>query len=252
LCVEFPVEGFRFHGGETVVPKDSAIAKAIEAAQAKQGPAGALVQVSFEVEMDKSGMILGLSINPPEETRTNVVPEILLNNGRYYHFLTPDPDAVDVETIAHALSHIGRFTGHTKRFYSVAEHCVRASYIGPANEALERLMHDAGEALTGDVATPLKMQLGGYEPIESRAEELMAKKFGYQFPYPPSVKTADRIMLATEKRDLLPQETREWKMLALVKPDAKRIPGWALAGFSPYWKYRFLKRYRELQWRPGG
>lgn len=172
-----------------------------------------------------------------------VTPEIMLNDGSYYHLHAGRVDGLSIETIAHALSHICRFTGHVRRFYSVAEHCVRASYIDPT---LETLMHDAGEALVGDVATPLKLQLDGYEPIETRAETLLSERFGYAFPYSPATKAADRVMLATEKRDLLPKEGRQWKMLALVEPLPGRIPSWALAGFAPYWKRRFIKRFHEL------
>lgn len=176
-----------------------------------------------------------------------ITPEIMLSNGRYYNFEDGDVSGVTIEVIAHALSHICRFTGHTSRFYSVAEHCVRASYIGPLDEALERLMHDASEHLVGDVATPLKINLGpGYAVYEERAEVALAAKFNYRYPYPPSVKTADRIMLATEKRDLLPHETRQWKMLELVQPLKKRIPRFFLAGLSWYWKRRFIRRYKEL------
>jgi hypothetical protein len=180
----------------------------------------------------------------------SVEPEILLSNGGYYHFLDADAEHITIEVIAHALSNLCRFTGHTKRFYSVAEHSVRASYIGPDDEALERLMHDAAEALTGDVATPLKHQLLDYEPIETRAEHLLAEKFGYRYPYPPSVKIADRIMLATEKRDLMAADGRDWKMLEMVEPLDEVIPSdihregcyWQ----PYYWERMFLGRYREV------
>src|SRR4051812_13091677 len=43
--------------------------------------------------------------------------------------LNPDPADIDIRAIAHALSQQCRWTGHTSRFYSVAEHCVLASRI---------------------------------------------------------------------------------------------------------------------------
>lgn len=179
-----------------------------------------------------------------------VIPEIMLGNGAYYHFYVPDARDITIEVIAHALSNICRFTGHVKRFYSVAEHSWRASFIGPDDEALERLMHDAGEALVGDIATPLKRQLMNIEQIESLAEALLAEKFGYRFPYPPSVKVADRIMLSTEKRDLLPEDDREWKMLELVEPLSAVIPSDVFkpgCEWQPYfWERKFLERFKEL------
>ena len=172
-------------------------------------------------------------------------PDIQLSNGLYYDFYNPDPDVVTIEVIAHALANICRYTGHVSRFYSVAEHSVRASYLGPDNEALERLMHDAGEALVGDVSTPLKRQLGGYAEIEERAEILCATKFGYQYPYPPSVKQADLIMLATEKKFLLPQTEVQWEVLKGIEPMVGDLRN--AAGTPSHWKQKFIDRYEELK-----
>lgn len=181
---------------------------------------------------------------PRGEEVIPVKPEIMLSNGKYYHFLRPDPDVVDIPTIAHALAHICRFTGHVSRFYSVAEHSVRASYI--SDEPLNALMHDAAEALVADIATPLKRLLGeAYSKPEEIAEQLIETKYGVNCST-PAVKSADRQMLATEKRDLLPHETRQWKMLELVTPLHRHIPRFFLAGLSLYWKHRFIRRYKEL------
>ena len=48
--------------------------------------------------------------------------------GRQFFPLDPHPNDVDPVDIAHALSLICRYGGHTRRFYSVAEHCVLLSY----------------------------------------------------------------------------------------------------------------------------
>lgn len=190
-----------------------------------------------QIKVDKLTLGNGEEVIP-------VKPEIMLSNGGYYHFLRPDPDVVDIPTIAHALAHICRFTGHVARFYSVAEHSVRASYI--SDEPLNALMHDAAEALVADIATPLKRLLGeAYSKPEMIAEKLIETKYGVNCST-PAVKSADRQMLATEKRDLLPHETRQWKMLELVTPLHRRIPRFFLAGLSLYWKHRFIRRYKEL------
>lgn len=188
----------------------------------------------------------------PEPEKPAILPEIMLSNGTYYNFETADVSGVTIEVIAHALSHIGRFTGHTKRFYSVAEHCVRASYIGDPRKgfAKARLMHDCFEALGNDIATPMKVNMGGrYVEFEKKGEAALFNKFGVYMDLPDiaaDVKHADRTMLATEKRDLLPKEGRQWKMLELVTPLKKRISTAWWAGTSWYWKRRFLARYKEL------
>ena len=197
-------------------------------------------QIVDEVNADRETLV----IEPIDDP---VLPEIMLANGRYYNFFDPDPLVVDIETIAHALSHICRFTGHVSRFYSVAEHCVRASYIPKdPDDQYDALMHDAPEALVADIATPLKRQLGPrYAGIEKIAEDFIGAYWGVNMGT-PVVKHADRTMLATEKRDLMPFETRSWKMLELVEPLPGKIPSFFLAGLSWYWKRRFIRRYKEL------
>ncbi len=44
--------------------------------------------------------------------------------GICFNPFLPDPKDITLEDIAHALSMMCRYNGHTKEFYSVAEHCV--------------------------------------------------------------------------------------------------------------------------------
>ncbi len=115
-----------------------------------------------------------------------------------------------IEDIAHALSHICRFAGHCKSFYSVAQHSVLvADYVmkrgRSINEARWALLHDASEAYLGDITWPLKQHpaMRGYKEIERHAQAVIAQCFGLEGDEPPIVKEADLAILATEKRDLL-------------------------------------------------
>lgn len=57
---------------------------------------------------------------------------ITTGSGQHFYFCNSGPDIVYIEDIALALSNLCRFTGHLDEFYSVAQHCVLASYLVPA------------------------------------------------------------------------------------------------------------------------
>lgn len=92
----------------------------------------------------------------------------------------PDPDTINIHDIAHGLSNICRFGGHTTRFYSVAQHSCLVSYLAPKQLRLEALLHDAAEAYLGDVIKPLKVLIersSGYKRYEDNFQRLIATKF---------------------------------------------------------------------------
>lgn len=130
---------------------------------------------------------------------------ILTVGGRYFDFENPEGFDFDIEDIAHALSHLCRYTGHVGQFYSVAEHSVHVSRLVPDHLAFEALMHDAAEAYLGDVSSPLKRMLPDYKAIEERVERALSRAFGLPYPHDPIIKHADMRMLVTEKELLMPK-----------------------------------------------
>lgn len=129
--------------------------------------------------------------------------------GKLFHFTDPSLDMIDIVDIAHHLSMLCRFTGACHKFYSVAEHSVRVSRIVPRELKLEALLHDAHEAYTGDINTPLKSMLSmpviGGIGLTVAIDRLISEKYGIEHSQLSFalVHEADRILLATEVRDLM-------------------------------------------------
>lgn len=172
-------------------------------------------------------------------------PTIQTAAGRYFNFLQPHVSEIGIEEIAHALSHICRFTGHTRVHYSVAQHSWLASYLVPEEFAYDALMHDAAEALIGDVAKPLKAQLLEYQEIEHGLERWLMRRFRL-IDSPEAcaaVKHADLVLLITERRDLMPEQDQ---VCATERPGIEPLP-WRIEPL-PSWlaKKLFLRRFAQL------
>lgn len=126
--------------------------------------------------------------------------------GKRYHHLAPQQDSICIEDIAHALSQLCRWTGHTRHFYSVAQHSVYVSQLVPLEDARKGLLHDAPEAYLGDMNRPLKHYTDAgkaYSEVEKLAEDAIFTKFGLTLGIPESVKRVDTQMLYTEKDQLI-------------------------------------------------
>lgn len=169
-------------------------------------------------------------------------------SGRRFNPTNPVVDAIVIQDIAHSLSMQCRFSGHTRSFYSVAQHCVLVSYICDSLDALWGLLHDASEAYLVDVPSPLKRsgQFESYIRYEKQMMEAICKRFGLPLGEPHSVKKADKTLLATEARDLMgplrsdwaqPCEPLPFKIVPLMPQEAKRL---------------YMKRFFDLTGSPHG
>lgn len=137
------------------------------------------------------------------------------HSGKEFWPLSPYLDQIMIEDIAHALSMQCRFGGHTKAFYSVAQHSVIVSEQCYPEDALWGLLHDASEAYIGDVIRPLKLlpEFSFYLEIEDNLMYSICQRFKLESAMPKSVKIADNRTLMTEKRDLLAHNI-EWNWSA--------------------------------------
>ncbi len=133
---------------------------------------------------------------------------------------------VDLVDIAHALSQLCRWTGHTTEFYSVAQHSVLVCdrlwiRTGSPRIALTGLLHDAAEAYLGDMASPLKHTpwADGYRQLEADVTQVIARRFDLPLDdLSPLVHEADLEVLATEARDLMPLSDRVTEFEPLGAP----------------------------------
>ena len=167
---------------------------------------------------------------------------------------------VCLEDIAPALSQICRFTGHTKHFYSVAQHSVNVAAHVAQDGALPAtvwwaLMHDAHEAYLGDMSAPLKHlnMMKRYREACDDADIII--RAALDIPFSPEaerlVRRADHHLLGVEAGELLNADiTREeWGFPSVLV----RAPWIDLTSWSPYRAAtRFLnafKRYQRLATR---
>ncbi len=170
----------------------------------------------------------------------------LTYTGRQVHPLNPNPGEISIFDIARSLSQMCRFYGHTDAFYSVAQHSVLVSQHVPQEDALWGLLHDASEAYLGDMAAPIKREpeMEIYRIAEDRLMRAICERYGLRPEMPPSVKVADRVLLATEFRDVTPNGDPDF---ILRECGQKPLHDYTLVAWpSIVAEQRFLDRFEEL------
>ena len=161
----------------------------------------------------------------------------------------PDPEQLDAGDIARALANLSRFGGHTRAFYSVAQHSVIVSQLveergGDAEDAFAALMHDATEAYLGDMPHPIKHRsaLGtAFREAEQDLERAIRERFRIK-PDVPEIKRVDRALLATERR-FFSGENWHWPELEGVEPLDLELTAW----LPDEAQRAFTERYEELE-----
>lgn len=127
--------------------------------------------------------------------------------GKMFNLFDFNDFDFDIKDIAHALSNICRYTGHTTYFYSVGLHSILASKLVSEDYKLVTLMHDATEAYLLDIPRPFKQSfyINGipYTQMEERLWKVIARQHGLPSELPKAVKDADLQMLSIEYRDLM-------------------------------------------------
>lgn len=164
---------------------------------------------------------------------------IQTHTSKKFDYDAPTVAMVNIYDITHSLAHQCRFTGHTRKFYSVAQHSYLLSYRVPEDQAFSALMHDAHEAYIGDLCAPMKVLLPDYRNLENRIAAVVREKFDLP-PTSDAVKLADRRLCYAE---LLALFGSPMDYTFNCEPMNVRIIPWT----ERVAKTRFLYRYNELR-----
>jgi len=169
-------------------------------------------------------------------------------SGKKFQLLSPKIEDISIIDIAHALSMQCRFTGHSKYFYSIAQHSVLVSYLCNLYP-LYGLLNDASEAYLSDISSPLKNSgfFENYKFYEDKLQKLIIEKFigkpETQIIH-KEVKEADMDMLAVESYKLMQPLHPEFKLSHLKSHLIQNIEIEELVPSQA--RNMFLDRYIEL------
>lgn len=162
-------------------------------------------------------------------------------SGEFVDVINPDPEKINIQDIAHALSHLCRYGGHTDEFYSVAQHSIAVSYLVPEEVALEGLLHDATEAYMVDLPRPIKKQIKQYSEMEQYFYRwAISPCFNLNPILPRSVHNADNAMIVYEwfyfmdRKPEMQKKISEFASKFFVKQSANEV------------KTSFLSRFTDL------
>lgn len=164
-------------------------------------------------------------------------------SGKLIDVFNLQPEDIDIKDIAHSLSNICRFAGHSKFFYSVAQHTVLGLKLVTEQQKKAWLLHDTAEAYLADIPRPLKQHLPNFKEMERRVLVRIYEHFEVPILDLAAVKSADNLMLATEANTLMNTDTCNWKEFCNgVEPLDFPIRHWT----PKKAKELFLAKYEEV------
>jgi uncharacterized protein len=128
-------------------------------------------------------------------------PWLTLSGGRRFYFLDPQPGDLALEDVALGLARERRFSNQCpipvgQHSWNVAEAVFRLG--GSPDEQLAGLMHDSGESILHDIATPVKVLIPRYAAIEQGILWSVFEACGLPPEIPQIVHDADRMVLTLE------------------------------------------------------
>ena len=166
-----------------------------------------------------------------------------LASGRRFYPFDPRPEDIRIEDIALALSHLCRYNGHCKKFYSVAEHSVHCSHYVASGHEFTALMHDATEAYVGDLIRPIKRFTPNFQEAEDLVWAALCERFDLPREMPEEVHYVDNLVLVTNGAKLM----EEWGIPIKPVDDLVICQGEVEPMHPEEAEKAFLARFHELR-----
>lgn len=178
-------------------------------------------------------------------------------DGREINLFNLDPAIITVDHIAKVLARINRWAGHWKRPVSVARHCLSLTAwlekSGYSNMILlQSMFHDAAEAYTTDIPSPLKKllwigdseytsghsaacavecsEMVSYARFEERLLGHIFKHLNIGWPIDPVVMQADRDIRDSELLIIRGDQEDHLSIDPCVVAEAFKKKAWSLFG----------------------
>ncbi len=121
--------------------------------------------------------------------------------GRQVDYNNPRVDCISRIDIAMSLDRMPRFHGGLNCDYTVADHSLNLANVMPEEPffKLQALLHDAAEAYTMDIPSPLKKLLGEpFARIEKDLESAIFEHFEVTYPLSDVIKRYDAALCRAE------------------------------------------------------
>lgn len=153
-------------------------------------------------------------------------------SGRHIDLADPSPADIDIVDIAYSLAGQARNNGHTRgALWSVADHSLLVSGLvwvetGNHRLALAGLLHDAAEAYTGDIISPMGRAIAPMPPTdralawrEACLDAAIREALGgdYNTPFDREVTHADEMALRIEWECFMPTGVEMYPAVAAIK-----------------------------------
>jgi len=187
-------------------------------------------------------------------------PFILTYMRKQFYYGDFSTEDIVIEDIAHSLAQIPRFTGHLNAFLSVAQHSMLVAdrMPGTPEEKLVGLLHDAAEAYTNDLASPLKTYLResgsrSYGDLQARITATVYNRFGVT-KIPATVREHDSVAALYEAQGFMDLPLQQLSEYGFDSRLAEEWDPWDPHDYAAtnlgedmsHVEFQFIKKFEDL------